>query len=56
VRWRAGLVEINDIGGGGAVVPAKKNRMGLLFLIAGLCLSGLWIRIWQRLYTNWTPA
>jgi len=56
VRWRAGLVEINDIGGGGAVVPAQKNRMGLLFLIAGLCLSGLWIRLWQRLYTNWLPA
>ncbi len=56
VRWRAGLVEINDIGTGTGASAQNPGASGWLYILAGLCLSGLWIRLWGRLYANWCPA
>ena len=56
VRWRAGLVEINDIGAGTAPMAPKGQWPAILFLIAGISLSGLWISMWNRMYANWRPA
>ena len=56
VRWRAGLVEINDIGAGTAPIAPSGQWPAILFLIAGISLSGLWIRMWQRMYANWRPV
>ncbi len=55
VRWRAGLVKINDIGTK-AVNSSSKNKIpAVLYFIAGICLVGLWISLWRRAYANWEP-
>jgi hypothetical protein len=56
VRWRAGLVEINDIGGGAGVMSRKGKLSAWLYIIAGISLIGLWICLWRRVYANWSPS
>ncbi len=56
VRWRAGLVEINEVGNKGAVPSSRHSIPAILFLIAGICLIGLWISLWRRVYANWEPV
>lgn len=58
-RWQAGLVEINDAGqhqqttGGNG--PSGNALMAVLFVIAGICLAGLWVLYWRRAFENWQP-
>ncbi len=56
VRWRAGRVEVSDSGVDAGPAPRPSFLTSLLFIIAGISLIGLWIRLWSRLYSNWQPA
>ncbi len=59
LRWRAGLVEINAFDPVSAIANGGQGGsarlMAILFIIAGICLVGLWVLIWQRAYQNWSP-
>ncbi len=52
LRWRGSQVEINAIDPkAGQLVRAPVLPL-ILFLIAGLCLAGLWISRWQRAFAK----
>ena len=50
LRWRAGRVEINAIDPAAGKPVTKPGLPFVLFLVAGLCLAGLWTIRWRRVF------
>ncbi len=52
LRWRAGQVEINAIDPKAGTLVSAQGLPFILFLVAGVCLAGLWTIRWHRAFKN----